>query len=43
MDAQTRFDLAPAGEVDATDRRVVANLVVQIGQLALIMFETAHG
>jgi len=42
MDAQTRLDLAPAGEVDATNRRMVANLVVQIGQFALIMFETTH-
>ena len=42
MDAQTHLNLAPTGEVEATNRRMVANLVVQISQFALIMFETTH-
>lgn len=42
MDAQTRLNLAPAGEVETTDRRMVANLVVKISQFAVIMFETTH-
>ena len=43
VNAQAGLDFATIGEVDATDCRVMANLMVQIGQFSLIMFKSAHG
>lgn len=43
MDAQAGLDLAAIGEVDPADGRIVADLVINVGEFPGIVFESAHG
>lgn len=42
MPVYAGVNLMAIGQVDATNRRVAKNLVIQISQFSLIMFESAH-